>query len=154
MSEAHLDRGRRAYDRRAWKDAYQSLSLADRDSTLRAADLERLAIAAFLIGREKEFERMLGRAHRAYRDAGDRPGAARCAFWIGLLLFLGGNTGAATGGWRAPNGCSTRKDTRPRRRGICSYPSRSNISGRASWSALAWSPARRRASARVSAIAT
>jgi DNA-binding CsgD family transcriptional regulator/tetratricopeptide (TPR) repeat protein len=100
MSEAHLDRGRRAYDRRAWKDAYQSLSLADRDSTLRAADLERLAIAAFLIGREKEFERMLGRAHRAYRDAGDRPGAARCAFWIGLLLFLGGNTGAATG-WLA-----------------------------------------------------
>jgi DNA-binding CsgD family transcriptional regulator/tetratricopeptide (TPR) repeat protein len=100
MPSKHLDRGRRAYDRRAWKDAHELLSLADRDKALRPADLERLARAAFLIGREKEFERTLERAHRAYRDAGDRPSAARCAFWIGLLLFLGGKTGAATG-WLA-----------------------------------------------------
>ena len=63
----------------------------------RAADLERLATAALLIGREKEFERTQERAHRKYRDAGDRPSAARCAFWIGLLLFLRGATGPATG---------------------------------------------------------
>ena len=74
--------------------------MADLESALGPADLERLAIAAFLIGREKEFERTLGRAHRAYRDTGDRPSAARCAFWIGLLLFLGGKSGAATG-WLA-----------------------------------------------------
>jgi DNA-binding CsgD family transcriptional regulator/tetratricopeptide (TPR) repeat protein len=100
MPQKHLDRGRRAYNRRAWKEAHELLSLADRDEALRPADLERLATAAFLIGREKEFERTLGRAHRAYRDTGDRPSAARCAFWIGLLLFLGGKTGAATG-WLA-----------------------------------------------------
>jgi DNA-binding CsgD family transcriptional regulator len=100
MPQKHLDRGRRAYDRRAWKDAHALLSLADRQTALRAVDLERLGTAAFLIGREKEFERTLERAHRAYRDAGDRPGAARCAFWIGLQLFLRGKTGPATG-WLA-----------------------------------------------------
>jgi len=100
MPRKHLDRGRRAYDRGAWKDAHDLLSLADREDALRAADLERLATAAFLLGREGEFERTLERAHRAYRDAGDRPGAARCAFWIGFRLFLRGETGPATG-WLA-----------------------------------------------------
>jgi DNA-binding CsgD family transcriptional regulator len=100
MPRKHRDRGRRAYDRRAWKDAHQLLSLADREMALPAADLERLATAAFLLGREGEFERTLERAHRAYRDGGDRPGAARCAFWIGFRLFLYGETGPATG-WLA-----------------------------------------------------
>jgi DNA-binding NarL/FixJ family response regulator len=97
MSRKHLDRGRRAYDRRAWKDAHEFLTLADRESALRPADLERLATATFLIGRGAEFERTLERAHRAYRDAGDRPSAARCAFWIGFRLFLRGESGPATG---------------------------------------------------------
>jgi DNA-binding CsgD family transcriptional regulator len=97
MPRKHLNRGRRAYGRRAWADAHKLLSLADREDTLRAADLERLATAAFLIGREGEFERTLERAHRAYGDAGDRPRAARCAFWIGFGLFLRGETGPATG---------------------------------------------------------
>jgi ATP/maltotriose-dependent transcriptional regulator MalT len=100
MPRKHLDRGRRAYDRRAWKDAHELLSLADREIALPAGDLERLATAAFLLGREGEFERTLERAHRAYRVAGDRPGAARCAFWIGFLHFLHGETGPATG-WLA-----------------------------------------------------
>lgn len=65
MPRKHLDRGRRAYARRAWKDAHELLSLADRESSLRAADLERLATAAYLIGRETEFDRALERAHRA-----------------------------------------------------------------------------------------
>jgi DNA-binding CsgD family transcriptional regulator len=97
MSRKHLDRGRRAYDRRAWQDAHALLSLADRESALRPSDLERLATATFLIGRGAEFERTLERAHRAYRDAGDRPSAARCAFWIGFRLFLRGEGGPATG---------------------------------------------------------
>jgi len=100
MPRKHLDPGRRAYARRAWKDAHELLSLADRESSLRAADLERLATAAYLIGRETEFDRALERAHRAYRDAGDRPRAARCAFWIGFHLLVGGKTGPSTG-WLA-----------------------------------------------------
>jgi DNA-binding CsgD family transcriptional regulator len=97
MPRGDLDRGRRAYDRRAWRDAHDLLSLADRESALRPPDLERLATAAFLIGREKEFERALERAHQAYRDSGDRPGAARCAFWIGLRLFVRGEAEPASG---------------------------------------------------------
>lgn len=97
MPRKHLDRGRRAYAHRAWKDAHALLSRADRETTLCAADLERLAIAAFLIGREREFERALERAHRAYGGVGDRAGAARCAFWIGLRLFLRGEAAPATG---------------------------------------------------------
>lgn len=100
MPQNYLDRGRRAYDRRAWKDAHALLSRADRENALRPGDLERLSTAAFLIGHEKDFERALERAHRAYRDAGDRTSAARCAFWIGLRLFLTGQSGAATG-WLA-----------------------------------------------------
>jgi len=57
MPPKPLERGRRTYDRRAWKDAHELLGLADRESALRPADLERLATAAFLIGREQEFER-------------------------------------------------------------------------------------------------
>lgn len=97
MPRKLLHRARRAYDRSAWRDAYELFSLVDGETGLPAADLERLAIAAFLTGRETEFERTLGRAHRAYRDAGDCPRAARCAFWIGLLLFLSGKSSAATG---------------------------------------------------------
>jgi ATP/maltotriose-dependent transcriptional regulator MalT len=97
MPPKDLDRGRRAYDRRAWKDAHELLALADREIALSAADLERLATAALLIGRERESARALERAHRAYRDAGDRPSAARCAFWIGFFLFVRGETGPATG---------------------------------------------------------
>jgi DNA-binding CsgD family transcriptional regulator len=101
MPRKDVDRGRRAYDRRAWKDAHALLSQADRENALRAADLERLATSALLIGRSREFERTLERAYRAYRDAGDLPSAARCAFWIGFLLFLlRGETGPATG-WLA-----------------------------------------------------
>jgi DNA-binding CsgD family transcriptional regulator len=100
MPRKHLERGRRAYDRRAWKDAHELLTLADREKSLCGTDLERLATAAFLIGREREFDRALERAHRAYRDAGDRPGAARCAFWIGFHLLVGGKTGPSAG-WLA-----------------------------------------------------
>jgi DNA-binding CsgD family transcriptional regulator/tetratricopeptide (TPR) repeat protein len=97
MPRKHLHRGRRAYDSRAWKDAHELLSAADSENALRAADLERLATAAFLIGRKHEFERTLERAYRAYHDAGDLPSAARCAFWIGLPLLLRGESGPATG---------------------------------------------------------
>lgn len=97
MPRQDVDRGRRAYDRRAWADAHRLLSLADRENALGAHDLERLATAAFLIGRGGEFERALERAHQAYRDAGDRARAARCAFWIGFRRFLHGETGPATG---------------------------------------------------------
>jgi DNA-binding CsgD family transcriptional regulator len=98
-----LDRvhqGRKSYRRRAWEDAYDSLSRADHLSPLAPEDLERLAISAYLIGRYRDFERILDRAHRAYLESGAGTRAARCAFWIGLSFLLRGDAGQA-GGWLA-----------------------------------------------------
>jgi DNA-binding CsgD family transcriptional regulator len=95
-----LARGRECYRRRAWADAYRSLSDADRAAPLGAGDLELLATSAYLIGRDREFLHALDRAHHAHLRAGDGTRAARAAFWIGLLLLLRDEAGPATG-WLA-----------------------------------------------------
>ena len=81
-------------------DAYESLSEADRSDELGAEDLERLATAAYMIGRESDFLAFLERAHRAHLDAGETPAAVRCAFWVGVNLVRQGEMGRA-GGWLA-----------------------------------------------------
>jgi DNA-binding CsgD family transcriptional regulator len=80
-----------------WRDAYESLSAADRAAPLGADDLERLATAAYMLGRDDEYVRAMERAHHARLDAGERLGAARCAFWIGVNLGIRGEAGGATG---------------------------------------------------------
>lgn len=95
-----LQRGRAAYERRAWAEAHRAFSAADRTAPLGPADLERLAISAYLIGRPVEFERGLERLHRLHLEAGDRARAARCAFWLGLSLLLRGEA-ARSGAWVA-----------------------------------------------------
>ena len=97
---AALERGRESYARQAWMDAYESLSEADRSYELGAEDLERLATAAYMIGRESDFLASLERAHRAHLDAGATPAAVRCAFWVGVNLVRQGEMGRA-GGWLA-----------------------------------------------------
>ncbi len=94
---AHLERGRELHRQRAWESAWHALSLADREEPLVAADLELLALAAYLTGRDQEYLAALGRAHQGHADAGDRAQAARCAFWLGLRLAMRGETGRATG---------------------------------------------------------
>lgn len=93
----HLERSRNYYDRRAWADAYQALSLADQERPLEAEDLERLSMAAYLVGRDDEYLRTLERAHNAYLNARQCARAVRCAFWLGFRLLLRGETGRATG---------------------------------------------------------
>ncbi|HXV33835.1 MAG TPA: helix-turn-helix transcriptional regulator [Gaiellaceae bacterium] len=93
-----LEQGREAYARRAWKESYEQLSRADGDSPLAAGDLELLAVAAYMLGRDDESRALLERAHHLYVEAGETLRAVRCAFWIGMSLALGGETGPA-GGW-------------------------------------------------------
>ena len=95
-----LTRGREAGQRRAWGDAYRSLSLADESSSLAGQDLELLAAAAYLLGRAEECRGALQRAHRAYAAAGEPRRAARCLFWIAFTLLLEGDL-APAGGWLA-----------------------------------------------------
>lgn len=92
-----LRRGRESYVRRAWREAYGSLSRADQAAPLEAEDLELLATSASMIGDGDECLRLLERAHHAYLDAGEAMPAVRSAFWIWVNLALQGQMGRATG---------------------------------------------------------
>ncbi|HWN22854.1 MAG TPA: response regulator transcription factor [Gaiellaceae bacterium] len=94
-----LERGRSSYAARAWLDAYESFSRADEAAPLGAADLELLATAAYMLGREDEWMQGLERAHQLYLEAGQDRRAASCAGWIGTNLALRGEIGGATGWW-------------------------------------------------------
>ena len=93
-----LVRGREAYGRLAWRDAYEQLADADRRDPLDSGDLERLAQAAYLVGALDAAMGAWERSHHAHLDRGDAAAAARCAFWLGLTLFLQGEH-ARGGGW-------------------------------------------------------
>jgi ATP/maltotriose-dependent transcriptional regulator MalT len=96
---ALLERGRRSYAARAWRDAHTLLVEADRASPLAAADLELLATCTSMLGRG-EWIAVLERAHHGHLDSGETLPAVRCAFWIGIRLARAGEIGRA-GGWLA-----------------------------------------------------
>jgi DNA-binding CsgD family transcriptional regulator len=92
-----LERGRLSYERRAWAEAHEQLTRADAQGPLGANDLELLATAAYMLGRDDEYLGALERAHQRHVDDGEPLRAARCAFWLGLTLALRGEVGPATG---------------------------------------------------------
>jgi ATP/maltotriose-dependent transcriptional regulator MalT len=95
---AELERGRAAYAGRAWSDAHTSLTQVDQLLGLNAPDLELLAIAAFMLGRDDEFVTLLERAHHAHLRDDERLRAVRCAFWLAAHLSALGDLSVA-GGW-------------------------------------------------------
>jgi DNA-binding CsgD family transcriptional regulator len=95
-----VERGRAAITRRAWGDAYKQLATADREAPLDSEDLERLAVAAFLTGRDDDSAAAWERAHQARLQAGDASGAVRCAFWLAFGLLNRGEL-ARGSGWLA-----------------------------------------------------
>ena len=95
--DSELERGRSAYAARAWHDAFTALERADGLESLDAPDLELLAIAAYMLGRDDEWATSYERAHRLYLDGNEIPSAARCACWIGLGLTSRGEVGPASG---------------------------------------------------------
>jgi DNA-binding CsgD family transcriptional regulator len=95
-----IGRGRDAFGRRAWKDAYSRLSAADAHVPLDPVDLTRLAIATFLIGRDADCEATLTRAYHAFVAQGDAVQAARTAFWLAFMLTGTGDVARASG-WAA-----------------------------------------------------
>jgi DNA-binding CsgD family transcriptional regulator len=97
VSAGDLERGREAYRERAWREAYERLSVADRAASLAASDLELLATAANLLGRDDEYESVLERAHHRRLEEGDVPGAVRDAFWLAMSLLLRGELGPGSG---------------------------------------------------------
>jgi ATP/maltotriose-dependent transcriptional regulator MalT len=93
-----VDRGREAYERRAWLDAYEAFSRADVQSPLGPQELELLAVSASMVGRIDDYLALLERAHHAYLSADELLRAARAAIWIGMTLASRGELGPA-GGW-------------------------------------------------------
>lgn len=93
-----LARGRAAYDRRAWGDAYQDLRVMAEQDGLGVGDLERLAMAAHLTGRRDAAEETLERLHHVLLDDGEIDRSARWAIWLAILLFQRGRH-AQGGGW-------------------------------------------------------
>ena len=95
-----LERGRESYGRRAWGAAYDALLCADHATPLAADDLDRLATAAYLTGRDLEFQQLIERLYRAHAESGDRTRAARCTFWLAISFLLRGERGRSNA-WTA-----------------------------------------------------
>ncbi|HET6690169.1 MAG TPA: LuxR C-terminal-related transcriptional regulator, partial [Miltoncostaeaceae bacterium] len=86
--EADLEQGRALSTGRRWVGAHAALAAADRGGPLGGGDLELLARAAYMLGRDDEYAAALQRAHGAYLAAGLPRDAARCAWWIGHALLF------------------------------------------------------------------
>jgi DNA-binding CsgD family transcriptional regulator len=92
-----LGRGRYAYGKRAWVEAYDCLAGAHGVEPLGPAELELVAICAFMLGRDDESVSWLERAHQRHLEDGETLHAVRCAAWIVLNLAIRGQIGPATG---------------------------------------------------------
>lgn len=77
-----IARGRNAFARCAWTDACVQFTAADRADPLEPDDLQRLATALYLIGREAESADIWARTHQECLRRGEVERAVRCAFWL------------------------------------------------------------------------
>ena len=84
-------RGRGAAD---WVTAYRELTARAIDD-LSGSDIERLAVASYLVGDDSRCAAMWEEAHRRRVDAGDAAGAALCSFWLAFSLMMWGQMAQA-----------------------------------------------------------
>lgn len=92
-----LQSGRQSIRQGAWGDAYSLLSAADRAAPLGITDLELLAVAAYLTGRDRISTELWTRAHNECLRAHDVARAVRCAFWMIMELLTSGETARGSG---------------------------------------------------------
>jgi DNA-binding NarL/FixJ family response regulator len=110
--EDRADRARGAFERRMWADGFDRLWAAHREGRLDVEDLERLAIAAYMVGRDEVCDEAWVAAHHAWLRGGEPERAARCAFWHALGLFFRGDLAPAIG-WVARGGRLLDESRRP-----------------------------------------
>ena len=96
-TESQLEAGRTAARQQAWDDAFVQLTAADEGNPLELDDLEVLALAAYMAGKEYECARTWTRAHQECIRRGDPRRAARCAFWQACGLLFKGDLAPALG---------------------------------------------------------
>jgi DNA-binding NarL/FixJ family response regulator len=97
------EQARGSFERRMWGDAFDRLSAAHREGQLDVEDLERLAVAAYMVGNDEACDEAWIAAHHAWVRGGEVERAARCAFWQALGLFFRGDLAPAMG-WVARGG--------------------------------------------------
>src|SRR5919108_2996582 len=101
------ERARGSFGGPKWGDAYAELSAAHSEGQLDVEDLERLAVAAYMVGRAGDCEDAWMRAHHAWLRRGEperaaavrsgtRSGSSSAATW----LRRWGGSPAAGGSWR------------------------------------------------------
>jgi hypothetical protein len=95
-----LERGRLSFARQSWGDAFAQLTSADEVSSLEVDDLERLAVAAYLVGKDNDSADVWTRAHQEHLRQNETARAARCAFWVAFGLMGAGEL-ARCHGWLA-----------------------------------------------------
>ena len=93
-----IGRARDAFNKQAWRRAYDELSAAAVAEPLEVDDLERLASAAYLAGLSDESRSAWISAHEKCAHVGDVARAVRCAFWLAFALLNAGDL-ARGGGW-------------------------------------------------------
>jgi DNA-binding CsgD family transcriptional regulator len=98
-----VEQARGSFKRRMWADAFAELSVAHREGHLEVEDLERLAVAAYMVGEDHVCEEAWIAAHHEWARGGSHGGAARCAFGLALGLFFRGDLAPAMG-WVARGG--------------------------------------------------
>lgn len=92
-----LQRARKAFDRRQWKEAHRQLSGAQQRSPLAPEHLERLATATYLIGNEAEASRLWQQLHYELIAQGQPERAARWGAWLSVDFLLKGEMAQSTG---------------------------------------------------------
>jgi DNA-binding CsgD family transcriptional regulator/tetratricopeptide (TPR) repeat protein len=97
MTDDGLARARAAFDHMAWADVVAILSDDARQATILAADLDRWATAAFLVGRPDESISAWTRGHVRAVESGDVAMAIRCAVSVGLTLIARGDFAPGSG---------------------------------------------------------
>jgi class 3 adenylate cyclase len=90
---------RQAVKRRAWREAYDLLALADSSARLTPADLERFAEAAWCIGRIEDCIDAYERAYVQYLDKSQAGAAAFIALWL-AGLYRSRRADSVAAGWR------------------------------------------------------
>ncbi|TCO20474.1 regulatory LuxR family protein [Kribbella steppae] len=92
-----LEQARASFAERSWQDAYRQFATADVATPLELDDLESLALAAYLSGRDEESTRVWTRAHHEAVRRDDPLRAVRSAAAIGAGLLFRGETAPAMG---------------------------------------------------------
>ncbi|MGH3112725.1 MAG: hypothetical protein ACRDOP_04570 [Gaiellaceae bacterium] len=98
-----VKQARGSFERRVWGDAFAELSAAHREGQLEVEDLERLAVAAYMVGSDDACEEAWIAAHHASVRRSSTEGAARSAFGLALGFFFRGDLAPAMG-WVARGG--------------------------------------------------